>query len=103
MKRFSPAQNLAKKERIPGPEIRMLLATDIVSEGQNLQDCARVLNYDLHWNPVAPDPAVRPRRPHRHGTRRNQPTQTCGPTSRVRTPSSPLPSGCMGESSHSTT
>ena len=30
----------------------MLLATDIVSEGQNLQDCARVLNYDLHWNPV---------------------------------------------------
>ena len=52
VKRFSPAQNLAKKERIPGPEIRMLLATDIVSEGQNLQDCARVLNYDLHWNPV---------------------------------------------------
>ena len=30
----------------------MLLATDVVSEGQNLQDCARVLNYDLHWNPV---------------------------------------------------
>jgi hypothetical protein len=29
-----------------------LLATDIVSEGQNLQDCNRVLNYDLHWNPV---------------------------------------------------
>ena len=29
-----------------------MLATDIVSEGQNLQDCARVLNYDLHWNPV---------------------------------------------------
>ena len=24
----------------------------MVSEGQNLQDCARVLNYDLHWNPV---------------------------------------------------
>ena len=30
----------------------MLITTDIVSEGQNLQDCARVLNYDLHWNPV---------------------------------------------------
>ena len=30
----------------------MLLATDVVSEGQNLQDCACVLNYDLHWNPV---------------------------------------------------
>ena len=33
---------------MPGPEIRVLLATDIVSEGQNLQDCACVLNYDLH-------------------------------------------------------
>ena len=36
----------------PRDEIRILLATDVVSEGQNLQDCARVLNYDLHWNPV---------------------------------------------------
>ena len=52
VKRFSPTQNLARNERLPGPEIRVLLATDIVSEGQNLQDCARVLNYDLHWNPV---------------------------------------------------
>ena len=52
VKRFSPTWNLAEGEQIPGPEIRVLLATDIVSEGQNLQDCARVLNYDLHWNPV---------------------------------------------------
>ena len=52
VKRFSPTWNLSSKERIPGPEINVLLATDIVSEGQNLQDCARVLNYDLHWNPV---------------------------------------------------
>ena len=52
VKRFSPTQNLTKSERTPGPKIRILLATDIVSEGQNLQDCARVLNYDLHWNPV---------------------------------------------------
>ena len=52
VKRFSPTWNLAKGERLSGPEIRVLLATDIVSEGQNLQDCARVLNYDLHWNPV---------------------------------------------------
>ena len=37
---------------MPDLEIRVLLATDVVSEGQNLQDCARVLNYDLHWNPV---------------------------------------------------
>ena len=52
VKRFSPTWNLARSEPLPGPEIRVLLATDIVSEGQNLQDCARVLNYDLHWNPV---------------------------------------------------
>ena len=52
VKRLSPTWNLGKDERLPGPEIRVLLATDIVSEGQNLQDCARVLNYDLHWNPV---------------------------------------------------
>ena len=52
VKRFSPTWNLSSKEKLPGPEISLLLATDIVSEGQNLQDCARVLNYDLHWNPV---------------------------------------------------
>ena len=52
VKRFSPTWNLPQREALPGPEIRVLLATDIVSEGQNLQDCARVLNYDLHWNPV---------------------------------------------------
>ena len=52
VKRFAPTWNLGTSERLPGTEIRVLLATDIVSEGQNLQDCARVLNYDLHWNPV---------------------------------------------------
>ena len=52
IKRFAPTWNLTSSESRPGPEIRVLLATDIVSEGQNLQDCARVLNYDLHWNPV---------------------------------------------------
>ena len=52
VKRFSPTWNLASGETMPGPEIQVLLATDIVSEGQNLQDCACVLNYDLHWNPV---------------------------------------------------
>ena len=50
--RFSPRSNLTPGRQLPGPGIRVLLATDIVSEGQNLQDCARVLNYDLHWNPV---------------------------------------------------
>ena len=52
IQRFSPKWNLPPNDRLPGPEINVLLATDIVSEGQNLQDCARVLNYDLHWNPV---------------------------------------------------
>ncbi|MBI2917236.1 MAG: hypothetical protein HYY01_04505 [Chloroflexi bacterium] len=52
VKRFAPKANLKPRERIPGPEIRVLIATDVVSEGQNLQDCACVLNYDLHWNPV---------------------------------------------------
>jgi len=58
LKRFAPDSNLKKGrdgktiERMPGPEVRILLATDVVSEGQNLQDCGRVLNYDLHWNPV---------------------------------------------------
>ena len=50
--RFSPTWNSESKGRKPDVEIRVLLATDVVSEGQNLQDCARVLNYDLHWNPV---------------------------------------------------
>ena len=52
VRRFSPRSNLDRNGRLPRNEIRVLLATDIVSEGQNLQDCARVLNYDLHWNPV---------------------------------------------------
>ena len=52
VKRFSPTWNLGAKERMRGGPVRVLLATDVVSEGQNLQDCARVLNYDLHWNPV---------------------------------------------------
>ena len=50
--RFSPRSNLPDARPLPELEIRVLLATDVVSEGQNLQDCARVLNYDLHWNPV---------------------------------------------------
>ena len=33
-------------------EIDLLIATDCISEGQNLQDCDTVINYDIHWNPV---------------------------------------------------
>ena len=50
--RFSPASNQASRRDILERPIRILLATDVVSEGQNLQDCNRVVNYDLHWNPV---------------------------------------------------
>ena len=35
-----------------GEDIDLLIATDCISEGQNLQDCDTVLNYDIHWNPV---------------------------------------------------
>ncbi|WP_288297213.1 helicase-related protein [uncultured Pyramidobacter sp.] len=35
----------------PG-DIDVLIATDCISEGQNLQDCDYVINYDIHWNPV---------------------------------------------------
>jgi hypothetical protein len=45
--RFSPESN-QKRDRIPPEnELRVLLATDVLSEGQNLQDCAIVVNFDL--------------------------------------------------------
>ena len=47
--RFSPASN-EKRMQIPTEdELRVLVATDVLSEGQNLQDCAIVVNYDLPW------------------------------------------------------
>jgi len=45
--RFSPISN-EKKVR-PEDELRVLIATDVLSEGQNLQDCSVVVNYDLPW------------------------------------------------------
>ena len=52
VRRFAPGANPQDVGQPQSGEIRLLLATDVVSEGQNMQDCARVLNYDLHWNPV---------------------------------------------------
>ncbi|HBH88069.1 MAG TPA: NgoFVII family restriction endonuclease [Syntrophaceae bacterium] len=47
--RFSPESN-EKRQRISAEdELRVLTATDVLSEGQNLQDCAVVVNYDLPW------------------------------------------------------
>ena len=39
-------------EGIPKVDIDILIATDCISEGQNLQDCDYLVNYDIHWNPV---------------------------------------------------
>jgi superfamily II DNA/RNA helicase len=50
--RFAPKANdrdyLAGSEK----EIDIMVSTDVLSEGQNLQDCGHLLNYDLHWNPT---------------------------------------------------
>ena len=37
---------------LAGKDIDVLIATDCISEGQNLQDCDCLVNYDIHWNPV---------------------------------------------------
>lgn len=47
--RFSPESNEKLMDFPPGKQTRVLIATDILSEGQNLQDSARVINYDLPW------------------------------------------------------
>jgi len=50
---FSPLSK--NRARLPGSEtdeISILIATDCISEGQNLQDCDTLINYDIHWNPV---------------------------------------------------
>ena len=47
--RFAPLAQQADTEQ---EEIDIVIATDCLSEGQNLQDCDLVVNYDIHWNPV---------------------------------------------------
>lgn len=51
---FSPiAKHRDKMRSMPQDnEIDLLIATDCISEGQNLQDCDTLVNYDIHWNPV---------------------------------------------------
>jgi SNF2 family DNA or RNA helicase len=50
---FSPVSK-EKDKTLPGEpdELDLLIATDCISEGQNLQDCDYLINYDIHWNPV---------------------------------------------------
>lgn len=50
--RFAPRSNATARARFQGSELRVLVATDVLSEGVNLQDAGAVINYDLHWNPV---------------------------------------------------
>ncbi len=55
VKRFAPYYNdMSSSELVEQgmKEIRVLVATDVLSEGLNLQDGTRLINYDIHWNPV---------------------------------------------------
>ena len=49
LERFAPR---AQQSSSADEDIDILIATDCLSEGQNLQDCDLVVNYDIHWNPV---------------------------------------------------
>jgi ERCC4-related helicase len=51
LSRFSPKSKL-KKQLPDNEEIDVLIGTDCISEGQNLQDCDCVVNFDIQWNPV---------------------------------------------------
>src|SRR5207244_1018065 len=55
LQRFSPyynGTNSATLREQGKQEIRVLISTDVLSEGLNLQDASRMMNYDIHWNPV---------------------------------------------------
>ena len=49
---FSPRSKERPAELADEGELDLLIATDCISEGQNLQDCDWLVNYDIHWNPV---------------------------------------------------
>ncbi len=49
---FAPRSKERPEELAGEGELDMLIATDCISEGQNLQDCDWLINYDIHWNPV---------------------------------------------------
>jgi SNF2 family DNA or RNA helicase len=54
IKRFAPHYNCTDAElpKFVSDQIRILISTDVLSEGLNLQDARLIVNYDLHWNPV---------------------------------------------------
>jgi SNF2 family DNA or RNA helicase len=49
---FAPRSNRRPDPIGSSEEIDILISTDVLSEGQNLQDCGHLINYDLHWNPT---------------------------------------------------
>ena len=49
---FSPRSKERPADLATEGELDLLIATDCISEGQNLQDCDCLINYDIHWNPV---------------------------------------------------
>ena len=49
---FAPVANGYPEIAGTDQEIDILVSTDVLSEGQNLQDCGYLINYDLHWNPT---------------------------------------------------
>jgi hypothetical protein len=49
---FSPRSKERPEDLAGEGELDLLIATDCISEGQNLQDCDWLINYDIHWNPV---------------------------------------------------
>ena len=49
---FAPRAKERPVDMADEGEIDLLIATDCISEGQNLQDCDWLVNYDIHWNPV---------------------------------------------------
>jgi SNF2 family DNA or RNA helicase len=76
IRRFAPYYNGSSSGELT-MESRVLISTDVLSEGLNLQDATRLINYDLHWNPVRLmqrigrvdrrlDPAVEKRLTHDH-------------------------------------
>jgi len=59
VKRFAPVANtpdtdegLRERQALQADDLQILISTDVLSEGQNLQDAGVLINYDLHWNPV---------------------------------------------------
>lgn len=50
--RFAPKANPEYRFKPGEVELNTAIATDVLSEGLNLQDCDKIVNYDLHWNPV---------------------------------------------------